>query len=269
MNYAYVTLLSSEDYLPAVLILNQNLKDVNSKYPLLVAVTENIIAQVKPYLIKEEIVYVVIPFLEYSKETQEKWMKEQGTAYTLNIASKFILFKLYDYDKLVYIDSDILIYENIDELFNYPDGAMYNDNGKPFIGLFTFIPKNHKAEYYFGLSNRYHIIESDVLEELFFPFKSNPDYRIPFKYYVNITYQNLDTFNLEAMKVFHFCYKYKPWKFLTTEDYINTFVEEFPDHPQFARTQIVNDYINCYLHPLFEKYPEFKKYCLKDIKDNQ
>lgn len=263
MNYAYVTLLSSEDYLPATLILNQNLKDVNSRYPLLVAVTENIYEQVKPYLEAENILYKIFPFLEYSEATKKIWMQEMGTAYTLNIASKFLLFKLYDYDKLVYLDSDIIIYENIDELFNYPDGAMYNDNGKPFIGLFTFIPKNHNADYYYVLSNYFERIESDILEPLFFPFKSNPDYRIPFKYYVNITYNNLDTFNLEAMKVFHFCYKYKPWKFLTTKDYIDTFVKEFPGYSQFARTQIVNDYMNCYLYPLFEKYPELKKYCVK------
>ena len=261
MKYAYVTLLSSEDYLPAVLILNQNLKDVNSKYPLLVAVTENIFEKVKSYLIKENILYKVIPFIEYSKRTQENWMRSRGTSYTLNIASKFILFKLYEYDKLVYIDSDILIYKNIDELFNYPDGALYNDNGTPFIGLFVFTPINHKVDYYFALSNVFNIIESDVLEPLFFPFKSNPDYRIPFEYYVNITYQNLDTFNFDAIKVFHFCYKYKPWKYLTDYAYLQDFIKEFPNYSQIYRARIVKDYMNKYFSPLLEKYPEFKKYC--------
>ena len=105
-----------------------------------------------------------------------------------------MLFKFYEYDKLVYIDSDIIIYKNIDDLFLYPDGAMYNDNGKPFIGLFVFIPINHKVDYYIALSKIFNAIESDVLEPLFFPFKSNPNYRIPFEYYVNITYDNLDNF---------------------------------------------------------------------------
>lgn len=263
MKYAYVTLLSTEDYLPAVLILNQNLKDVNSKYPLLVAVTENIYEQVKPYLDAENILYKIIPFLEYSQATKDCWMKSMGTSYILNIAPKFILFKFYEYDKLVYIDSDILICQNIDRLFTYPDGALYNDNGRPFIGLFVFIPRNHKADYYYVLSNYFESIESDILEPLFFPFKSNPDYRIPFEYYVNITYDNLDKQNLLAVKVFHFCYKYKPWKFTCPENFIKTFQEEFPNYSQEARTEITKNYFDLYFYPLLNKYPEFEKYCIK------
>ena len=262
MNYAYVTLLSSEDYLPAVLILNQNLKNVNSRYPLLVAVTENIYETVKPYLEAENILYKLIPFLEYTKETQDRWMKDWGTKYTLNICSKFLLFKFYEYDKLVYIDSDIIIYQNIDRLFMYPDGALYNDNGRPFIGLFTFIPQNHKADYYYILSNCCGIIESDVLEPLFFPFKSNVDYRIPFEYYVNITYDNLDDYDFQTIKVYHFCYKYKPWKYNSPEEYLKTFYDGFDEKKPYSENRkiIVEDYFDLYYYPLLNKYPELKNF---------
>lgn len=264
MNYAYVTLLSSEDYLLATLILNQNLKNVNSKYPLLVAVTDNIFEQVKPYLIQENILYKVIPFIEYDEKTKQKWIaKYKDAQAALNIASKFFLFKFYEYDKLVYIDSDILIYKNIDNLFDYPDGALYDDNGHPFIGLFVFCPENHCMEYYLALSKTFNIIESDVLEPLFFPFKTNPDYRIPFEYYVNITYENLDSYNFDDIKVIHFCYKYKPWKYLTVKDYMKAFSKEFPDYPQLHRPDIVKFYMENYLYPLMNRYPEFKKYFLK------
>lgn len=259
-NYAYITLLSTEDYLPAVLILNQNLKNVQSKYPLVVAVTENIINHVESYLIQEHIIYRVIPFMEYSPATQERWMRNVGSAYTLNIASKFALFKLYEFDKLVYIDSDILIYKNIDDLFNYPDGALYDNNGTPFIGLFVFIPKNHPVDYYLTLSYVLEKIESNILEPLFFPFLSNPDYRIPFEYYVNITYQ-LDTLHFNNIKVCHFCYSYKPWKYLTMNNFIADYAKEFPNDISYTRVRIVSDYINNYLTPLFNKYPEFKQYC--------
>ena len=246
-HYAYVTLLSSEDYLPAVLILNQSLKNVNSQFPLLVAVTENIFENVKPYLIQENILYKVIPFLHYSQGTQEKWLNQYPEAkYTLNIASKFVIFKFYEYDKLVFIDSDVLVYQNIDNLFLYPDGAIYDDNGRPFIGLFVFTPVNHNVEYYIALSRMFNVIESNVLEPLFFPFKSNPDYRIPFEYYVNITLDNLDTLNLSDIKVCHFCYKYKPWKYLSADNYLKEFHQEFPNKPQKNRTQIIQNYINNY-----------------------
>jgi hypothetical protein len=42
MNYAYITLLSSYDYLDAVLVLNASLKSQDTKYPLVCAVTEDI-----------------------------------------------------------------------------------------------------------------------------------------------------------------------------------------------------------------------------------
>ena len=53
MRYAFCTLLSSKDYLVPVLILNRNLHDINSQYPLIVMVTNNIINDVKNYLDKE------------------------------------------------------------------------------------------------------------------------------------------------------------------------------------------------------------------------
>lgn len=187
-------------------------------------------------------------------------MRDVGSAYTLNIASKFALFKLYEFDKLVYIDSDILIYKNIDDLFNYPDGALYDDHGVPFIGLFVFIPKNHPVDYYLTLSIVLNKIESNILEPLFFPFKSNPDYRIPFDYYVNITC-NLDQLYFENIKVFHFCYNYKPWRYLTANDFVADYIKEFPGHISQIRKKVVEDYINNYLTPLFNEYPEFKQYC--------
>ena len=39
---AYITLLSTNEYLDGVLALYQSLQDVGSKYPLVVAVTNNI-----------------------------------------------------------------------------------------------------------------------------------------------------------------------------------------------------------------------------------
>jgi alpha-N-acetylglucosamine transferase len=259
MNYAYVTLLSSEDYLPAAIILHKNLQQVNSKYPLLVAVTENIADVVKPYLQKENILYKIIPFMEYSAETKKKWLADNNPHYTLNIASKFALFKFYDYDKLVYLDLDILIYKNIDELFNYPDGALYDDNGSPFIGLFVFCPKNHKVDYYYTLSLVYNVIESMILEPLFFPFHSNPDYRIPTPYYFNFTWENFDYFNLNDLSVVHFCYKYKPWKYENADAFMKDYTKEFVASHR-NRYQALNDYYNNYCNDVMIQYPEFKQY---------
>ena len=50
---AYVTLLSSDDFLPGVLALNRNLKELNSLFPLHVLVTNTVSESTIEYLKKE------------------------------------------------------------------------------------------------------------------------------------------------------------------------------------------------------------------------
>ena len=93
---AYVTLLSSLDYLPAVLILNETLKKVKSKYPLVVGITQNIFSQkIKKILEKNNIIVETIKTLEYSKNVKEK---KKDLTNTLKTASKISLFSLYNYE---------------------------------------------------------------------------------------------------------------------------------------------------------------------------
>ena len=140
----------------------------------------------------------------------------------------------------------------------YPDGAMYDDCGRPFIGLFAFTPRNHNADFYYVLSQVLSLIESDVLQDLFFPFKSNPQYRIPFEYYINITLENLDEYDKDFIKVIHFCYRYKPWHYHSIEEYMTDFNSEFKNYENKNRGQIVKDYFEKYLIPLRNKYPELE-----------
>ena len=252
MKNAYVTLLSSKDYLPAILILNKNLKDVNSIFPLCVMVTDNIINEVEPYLLKENILYKIIPYLMPSNQIIENF---QDTP-LLNTFSKFAVFKLVDFEKVVYLDADIIIYKNIDDLFYYPDGAMYDDNGFGFSGLFVTSPKNHNANFYYALSKIFNLTDGTILEQIFFPFKSNPCYRIPFEYFLNITLENLDSFYIENFKIIHFCYKYKPWHYKTEQEYLNNFKKEFK-YSMFNREKIIFNYFENYLIPLRKQYPEF------------
>lgn len=253
MNQAFVTLLSSEDYLKAVLVLNNNLKQINSQYPLLVMVTDNIINNVQPYLEKENIFFKIVEYLHYSKEVEER---DKGT-YLLNIASKLSVFSLKEYDKIVFIDADSIFLSNIDDLFNYPDGAMYEEPGEfmGFAGMFVCCPRNHYLPYYLTIVQNFPIWESDLLGSLWFPFKTNLDYHIPSKYFVNITLENLNDISINKICGIHFCYYYKPWKYNSVEEYIKDYNKEFHG-PHYNRKKIISFYFNQYLLPLKEKYPE-------------
>ena len=184
---AYVTLLSSVDYLPAVLILNETLKKVRSKYPLVVGITQNIFSQkIKKILEKNDIIVETIKTLEYSKNVKEK---KKDLINTLKTASKISLFSLYDYEKLIYIDADVYVRENIDDLFNYKDGSILcydcdiSDNKQwGMSSLFVFIPQNHYFEEYALAMNAIEAFDGDFIGKMWFHIRDNREYRIPQNY---------------------------------------------------------------------------------------
>ena len=101
----YITLLSSEDYLKAVLVLNESLKRVNSKYPLICALLKSLNKdKITIPLQKAGVIIDFIDEIDYSKQTIQKYKGKR----VLKTASKLQLFKLDYYDKLKsFIESDI------------------------------------------------------------------------------------------------------------------------------------------------------------------
>ena len=74
--YAYVTLLSTTDYLDAVLVLNKSLQKVNSKYPLLAMVVDTIFTPELEKCFQEHgIKYHTVPPLQYSQTVQVFWAR--------------------------------------------------------------------------------------------------------------------------------------------------------------------------------------------------
>lgn len=210
---AYVTLLSTEDYLDGVRVLKKSLEHTESQYPFICAVTEDIYKRALVASLEGQgIIVKKIQRLEYSLETQKKW---KGMS-VLNTASKISLFNLKEWNKLCYIDADSIILKNIDNIFNYPDGSMlwspYEESGNEYNGitsLMVFSPKNHNAElYYSSLINTNHF-DGDFFENLWFHIKENSDYRIPYKYHS--LYMDVLTNYIGDVKGIHFCNEWKPW----------------------------------------------------------
>ncbi len=107
---SYVCVLSTDNYLEGVLVLNENLKHLNSKYNLLCLINEKISEETRDILDYFKINYKVLKSIEYdhSKNENEYWK------YTFD---KLNIFSLIEYEKIVYLDIDLLILENIDNLF--------------------------------------------------------------------------------------------------------------------------------------------------------
>lgn len=235
---AYITLLTTKDYLEAVLVLNKSLKKVKAKYPLVVACTPNIYNNeiIKNILNTEKIIIEKISWYEYTPKTKEK-LSIYNLFSVYNIGSKLEIFSLKQYNKLVYIDADAFVVKNIDHLFRKRDGStLYEkqkDEVKCFCALFVFIPHNHPASFYKTLMSNEHINDGTLMEEFWWHIKDNKNYLINKKYF----YTPFDEKKHWWVKAYHLqTPQLKYWK-------------------TKSNTQLARNYYKI-LNPLQEKYKE-------------
>ena len=135
--YKYVCVLSTNHYLDGVLVLNENLKHLNSKYSLLCIINENINEETRSILNKFNIQYK-----EMKANIPNYYDDSIHWKYTFD---KLNIFNLTEYEKLVYLDSDFLILENIDHLFNIDTFSMVSDantNRKYYCSALMIIKPN-------------------------------------------------------------------------------------------------------------------------------
>lgn len=109
---AYVTVLATDDYLAGVLVVYKTLVEQKSTFPLYVCVTPNLSGHTLDTLS----VYG-IPTIEVTRRDSPKMppFNKWRATYT-----KLEVFKLIQFEKVVYIDADMMILKNIDHLFECP-----------------------------------------------------------------------------------------------------------------------------------------------------
>lgn len=130
--YAYATILSTDSYLPGVLALYKSIKKTNTKVSdFVVIVNQDIKKETINRLEQNGIVVKTMPKVNVPKEIKAR---NKLIPHWNNTFDKFNIFNLTDYDKVVYLDSDIYVAENIDELFKKQNmsavvsGKSYNRN---------------------------------------------------------------------------------------------------------------------------------------------
>lgn len=124
--YAYTTLLGTDDYLMPICGLYKSLQMVNSKYPLVVMVLDSVSTETLMVLEELDIQYRVFPDLFSTARLTV--MREGRTLlhheyFQIIMMNKFYCFELKDFDKVCYLDGDILVKKNIDFIFNYSTPA--------------------------------------------------------------------------------------------------------------------------------------------------
>lgn len=118
MRYSYVTVITNDKYFPGLCSLVYSLKKVESSYPLTVVIPKSMDSKTKQLIHTLDILVVEaddisIDFSDISSVNNltSRWV---STFFKLNI------FNLTQFDKIVFLDSDMIIYRNIDDLFEKP-----------------------------------------------------------------------------------------------------------------------------------------------------
>lgn len=115
--YIWATLITNSGYLPGVLTLDYSLKKLGSSYPLIALYTDKLDPQSLqalhdaniPTLQIENLSPASNPNLVHDKRFLDTW-------------SKLYFFKLTQFKRIVQLDSDMLVLQNMDELMTLPLG---------------------------------------------------------------------------------------------------------------------------------------------------
>lgn len=122
-NYAFVSIMTSNDYLPGLLVLYESLMGTNTLYPFLVLLTENISTEIISVIEKRGISYKV-----FNEEITNPTDVDKSHRW-FSTYSKLNVFDQTQYEKIVYLDVDIIILRNIDELFEHKHMSATNAGG--------------------------------------------------------------------------------------------------------------------------------------------
>lgn len=133
-NFSFVTLLSTDNYLFGVLVLDKCLKSVKSRYPLFVlcsdCISEKSTLILKKFDIKYQLLSEHIAYKQGLNQLDEK-------SHWNNTFDKLYIWTLTQFEKIVFLDSDMQVVSNIDFLFEKPHMSAVIADKFNFPGLRT------------------------------------------------------------------------------------------------------------------------------------
>lgn len=153
-NYAYITLLSTNNYLYGCIGLMYSWKATNPKYPFCCIVTEDItetnikILEAIGYRVFRENRYIPSSYYEKLKQFEETGMYEVPTGNSSADLqqngwqhgwTKLHIFKYTEFDKLLFIDADSYVTQNLDDVFEKPVWSAVDEYYAPWQGFHRFL----------------------------------------------------------------------------------------------------------------------------------
>lgn len=231
MKYAYITVLTNEDYLLGVKVLKKSMDMVNQSknIPFVVLVPSD--ANEK---LLDELKESGISFVQAENFTESILQRENKVAYWKETLFKLKVFDLTQFNKIVFLDSDMIVFINLDHLFGLPHMScvaagqeLHSDWVKLNSGLMVIEP-SHKE--YLGLEKLidrvyrertaagFGIGDQDVIQAYYDEVWFESDkLHLSSVYntmlgYAGYLYKNGDITGLDDIYVYHFAGKEKPWR---------------------------------------------------------
>ncbi|XP_030457253.2 galactinol synthase 2-like [Syzygium oleosum] len=184
---AYVTFLAGNgDYVKGVVGLAKGLRKAKSKYPLVVAILPDVPADHRKILVDQGcIVREIEPV--YPPENQTQF----AMAYYVINYSKLRIWEFVEYSKTIYLDGDIQVFDNIDHLFDLPNGFFY-----AVMDCFCEKTWSHTPQYEFGYCQQ-------CPDKVQWPDHVGPKPSLYFNAGMFVYEPNLDTYHdlLETLKI--------------------------------------------------------------------
>ena len=225
----YLTVLSTNNYIDGVLTLYASLKYSKCQYPFGVFVSKNI-TEDKIKILEQKGIIVIKDSSENQIPINEiliKNNKNQNLSYWSNTLDKLKIFDLMEFEKIVYLDSDMLVLKNIDELFEKPHlsavvaGKSYPRNEgwrKLNSGLMVITPQKGVYQKLLSLipvilKDKEAVGDQDIIQEFYKSWEKEKNLILSEKYNIFINYIDyyVKKLNYEEIKVVHYIGAKKPW----------------------------------------------------------
>lgn len=294
---SYVTLISTDDYVVGVLALNKCLNMVKSKYQLTVLITPNVSNKVVNILKDNNINLLRINSIDLPNWIKEKNKKNPAWEQWSHTFDKLKMFELTEFDKIVYLDSDMYIRNNIDELFEKPNlsavvdrhiGININPNYQKLTsGTLVITPQNNIIPKFKkimeddeSLKNKINNIgDQDVIQVYAKDWDNKKELHLSLKYnmfFIGIDYFiNKGYFTLKDLSVIHFTKKNKPWNYekdKISKEYLQWIIEQL--EIGYKKNKLEDERENIqfghkYRKKIIEEYSEILGECMDIVKKYQ
>lgn len=215
----FVTLATTDSYAAGALVLARSLRQANTVAELVCLVSNSISEGTRMRLESEFDEVVVVDVLNSNNDAMLTLLKRPELGVTL---TKLHCWKLTQYQKMVFLDADTLVIQNVDDLFQRDEISAVADCGWPSCfnsGVFVFKPSidtfNDLIEFAKN-EGSFDGGDQGLLNDFFSDWSTKSIDRIlPFGYNVHAaaTYAYVPAFRRfkDQVKVVHFLGSTKPW----------------------------------------------------------